>query len=56
MNAAIRELLARVSVKLWAWSYALEERRELAAREQRNLACAGYCLLLAACGGLERRT
>lgn len=52
--SALRQLRARAAVALWAWTYDLEQRREAAAHEQRNLRCAGYCLLLAACGLLGR--
>lgn len=54
--SALRQLRARAAVALWAWTYDLEQRREAAAQEQRNLRCAGYCLLLAACAviGMSR--
>lgn len=50
----LRELRARVAVLVWCWCYELEERRQAAAHEQRNLRCAGYSLLLASCAVLGR--
>lgn len=52
--SALRQLRARAVVALWAWTYDLEQQREAAAHEQRNLRCAVYCLLLAACAVLGR--
>ena len=50
----LRELRARLTVRVWTWSYDLEGRRQAAAHEQRNLRCAVYCLLLAVCAVLGR--
>lgn len=49
------QLCERIRVRLWLLAYHLEDRREAASREQRNLACAGYCLLLAVLGSLGSR-
>ncbi|CAM3884977.1 hypothetical protein [Roseateles saccharophilus] len=51
----LQELRARIMARLWLLAYELEERREAAAQNQRNLTCAGYCLLLALCGTFGRR-
>ena len=51
----LQKLRARIEGRLWLLAYELEERREIAAQNQRNLACAGYCLLLALCGTFGRR-
>lgn len=51
LGLRVREARSRIRVRLWTLAYELEERREAAAREQRNLRCAGYCLLLAVCTG-----
>lgn len=54
MRAGLAELRAQARLRLWTLGYELEMRRETASHEQRNLASAGYSLLLAVCGMLGR--
>lgn len=55
LRAGLAELRAQARLRAWTLGYDLEMRRQAAAHEQRNLACAGLCLLLALCGMLGRR-
>lgn len=54
VKAAMREARAQARLRAWTFSYDLELCRRAAADEQRNLACAGYCLLLAMLDALGR--
>lgn len=53
-RTAATELRAQARLRFWKLGYDLETRRQAAVHEQRNLASAGYSLLLAMVGALGR--
>lgn len=44
--SSLVELRAQARLRAWTLGYEFEMRRQSAAHEQRNLTCAGYCVLL----------